>query len=89
MTHVGRVTAILLFVTSAGCVWLARDAEAQAGEEADSSRIAGTWPGNSVCMVKDSPCHDEINVYRFSPNVRTSGLFFLAQRARWSTAKKS
>jgi hypothetical protein len=30
------------------------------------SKIAGTWRGSSVCVVKDSPCHDEMNVYRFS-----------------------
>jgi hypothetical protein len=30
------------------------------------SQISGTWRGNSECMVKNSPCHDETNVYRFS-----------------------
>jgi hypothetical protein len=29
-------------------------------------RIVGVWRGNSVCVVKDSPCHDEVNVYSFS-----------------------
>ena len=29
-------------------------------------RFAGTWRGNSVCLVKNSPCRDEVNVYRFS-----------------------
>jgi len=24
------------------------------------------WRGHSVCQVKDSPCHDEVNVYRFA-----------------------
>ena len=28
--------------------------------------IAGVWRGNSNCMVKNSPCHDEINVYRIA-----------------------
>src|SRR5215469_10578287 len=28
--------------------------------------IPGMWRGNSVCTVKDSPCHDEQNVYRIS-----------------------
>lgn len=28
--------------------------------------IAGVWRGNSTCMVKGSPCHDEINVYRIA-----------------------
>lgn len=30
------------------------------------SRIAGTWRGNSECVVKNSACRDEVNVYRFS-----------------------
>jgi|SRR6516225_4699173 hypothetical protein len=29
-------------------------------------KIAGLWRGHSECVVKNSPCHDEINVYRFS-----------------------
>jgi hypothetical protein len=28
--------------------------------------IAGVWRGHSVCVDKDSPCHDEVNVYRFA-----------------------
>jgi hypothetical protein len=30
------------------------------------STIAGVWRGHSVCEDKNSPCHDEVNVYRFS-----------------------
>lgn len=30
------------------------------------SQISGTWRGNSECVVKNGPCHDETNVYRFS-----------------------
>jgi hypothetical protein len=30
------------------------------------SQILGTWRGNSVCTVSNSPCHDEVNIYRFS-----------------------
>ena len=30
------------------------------------SQISGTWQGNSECVVKNSPCRDETNVYRFS-----------------------
>ena len=28
--------------------------------------IAGVWRGNSNCIVQNSPCHDEINVYRIA-----------------------
>ena len=27
--------------------------------------IRGEWRGNSVCLDKNSACHDEVNVYRF------------------------
>ena len=40
---------------------------AQAGRASISAEeIAGVWRGNSTCMVKDSPCHDEVNVYRIA-----------------------
>lgn len=29
-------------------------------------RIAGVWRGHSECAVKNSPCREEVNVYRFS-----------------------
>ena len=38
----------------------------KAGSEGALAQVLGTWRGNSVCMVKDSPCHDEVNVYRFA-----------------------
>jgi hypothetical protein len=28
--------------------------------------IPGVWRGHSVCEDKNSPCHDEVNVYRLS-----------------------
>jgi hypothetical protein len=30
------------------------------------ANIPGVWRGNSVCLDKNSPCRDEVNVYRFS-----------------------
>lgn len=40
---------------------------AQGTASADAySRIAGTWRGHSECVERNGPCHDEINVYRFS-----------------------
>ena len=35
-----------------------------AGDEA--SRVEGVWRGSSECMVKNSPCQDETNVYRIT-----------------------
>ena len=31
-----------------------------------ASSIAGTWEGESLCTVRDSPCHDEHVVYEIS-----------------------
>lgn len=31
------------------------------------AQIAGVWRGNSTCTIKDSPCHNEVNVYRITP----------------------
>ena len=30
------------------------------------SQIVGTWQGKSVCAVEGSPCHNEVNIYRFA-----------------------
>jgi hypothetical protein len=38
-------------------------------------QIAGVWRGNSVCMVKDSPCRDETNVYSFAAVAGKPGTF--------------
>jgi hypothetical protein len=40
-----------------------------------ASQISGAWRGNSECMVKDSPCRDETNVYRFSEVAAQPGRF--------------
>jgi len=39
------------------------------------SQISGTWRGNSECAVKNSLCHDETNVYRFSELAAQPGWF--------------
>ena len=39
------------------------------------SQISGTWRGNSQCVLKNSPCHDETNVYRFSELAARPGWF--------------
>ena len=42
---------------------LARNARAQA---ASGSSPFGVWRGTSLCLVRPSPCHDEVVVYRIS-----------------------
>lgn len=43
-----------------------QNTQAKGDGEDVRSRIAGVWRGHSECVVKNSPCHDEVNVYRFS-----------------------
>ena len=53
-------------------------AQAPGGEAAihgSQSQITGTWRGNSECVLKNSPCRDEINVYRFSEVAGKPGWF--------------
>ena len=39
------------------------------------SLITGTWRGSSECVQVDSPCHDEVNVYRFAEIVGKTDKF--------------
>ena len=32
--------------------------------------FAGVWKGDSVCQIKDSPCHDEASVYYVSKSAQ-------------------
>lgn len=32
----------------------------------DESQLIGAWTGESICQVKNSPCHDENAIYRIS-----------------------
>jgi hypothetical protein len=58
------VSALFLVVGSAwNCA--AQDSAGKGGAADVASQIAGAWRGNSVCLAKNSPCHDEVNVYHF------------------------
>lgn len=52
------------------CGW----AQAGRATTASDDPIFGIWRGHSTCMVKDSPCHDEINIYRISRLAGKPGL---------------
>lgn len=56
-----KVRAILFcaLMTAWGTAPIAR---AQADDEA--SRFSGTWRGDSICVAKNTACHDEVVVYR-------------------------
>ncbi len=40
---------------------------------ADKSSPLGTWEGESLCTVPDSPCHDEHVVYEIKADPKTQG----------------
>lgn len=54
-----RAIILCALMTSLGTAPVAR---AQADDEA--SRFSGTWRGDSVCVAKNTACHDEVVVYR-------------------------
>lgn len=61
-----RWTLMALTFAGSGSSHLSQKAAAK-GEVSDvQSKIAGVWRGHSECAVKNSPCHDEVNVYRFT-----------------------
>jgi hypothetical protein len=50
---------------------LASSAQAQAPVRVPDNQLPiGTWRGTSLCLVRPSPCHDEVVVYRIT---RSSG----------------
>jgi hypothetical protein len=70
-----ELVRVLLLIGVSACTCLAQDTRAPAAADEGVSQIVGTWRGNSVCMVKDSPCQDEVNVYRFSKLAGRPGSF--------------
>ena len=56
---------------------LARPVPAQA--TAAAANPVGVWRGTSLCLVRPSPCHDEVVVYRIS---RSNGSDSLSMDAR-------
>jgi hypothetical protein len=64
--------SLICFSTLVG---VAQAPNRQAAIDDSQSQIVGTWRGTSECAVKSSPCHDEINVYRFSKVPARPGWF--------------
>jgi|SRR5579859_489684 len=57
---------VLVFVLSLAGAWPHFAQNTSAKAEGVRSNIGGVWRGHSECVVKNSPCHDEVNVYHFS-----------------------
>lgn len=64
---------LLVLCISVGC----GTSFAQGGSTAEQA-VVGVWRGHSVCMVKDSPCHDEVNVYHVSAIPSKPGIYFVS-----------
>jgi len=58
------LVAVLAWVVSAA-VRVPGSANPRAGSNDDSS-LLGDWHGDSVCVVRDSACHDEESLYHVS-----------------------
>src|SRR5215472_14528080 len=65
MTLLRRYLFFALALVSGWGLHATQNAPAK-GDAEPRSTIAGVWRGHSECAVKNSPCHDEVNVYRFS-----------------------
>src|SRR5690349_23467382 len=65
MMHSRFVLVLMLSLVSAS-PHSSQNAPAKGDAEEMRSKIAGVWRGHAECAVKNSPCHDEVNVYRFS-----------------------
>lgn len=64
-----RTPIFVLSLSAAGACYAQSN-----GAKSFADDIAGVWRGNSTCMVKDSPCHDEVNVYRIARVAGKPGL---------------
>jgi len=63
---VSKCGLVLLLSLTANWPHFSQNASTKRDAEEARSRTAGVWRGHSECAVKNSPCHDEVNVYRFS-----------------------
>ncbi|HKW89446.1 MAG TPA: hypothetical protein VJN21_11895 [Candidatus Acidoferrales bacterium] len=58
-----RFTAAVSLASAIACL---AQTSGQKMPDNGAAKLVGTWRGASTCMVKDSPCRDEINVYHIS-----------------------
>lgn len=66
LSKCGLVLVLSLAVLAGTLPRSSQDEHSRSKGEDVRSRIAGVWRGHSECSGKNSPCHDEVNVYRFS-----------------------
>lgn len=61
-----RCALVLAFCCVGVLTGVGQEPGAKGKPEGAQSKIAGVWRGHSECTDKNSPCHDEVNVYRFT-----------------------
>jgi hypothetical protein len=61
-----KFLCVFVMALAGGWGCFAQNSESNPRTEAVQSAIAGVWRGRSVCVDKNRPCQDEVNVYRFS-----------------------
>lgn len=54
-------------------VWFAATARSSAPGASGLTEVAGTWEGESICQVANSPCHNEHVVYEIAEDKETAG----------------
>jgi hypothetical protein len=74
-TFTGKVIFAGLLTLTFQSVGFAQTSSSKDGKEYAERQIPGAWRGKSVCMVANSPCHDETNVYRISSIAGKSASF--------------
>jgi hypothetical protein len=60
-------------------ILLSASGQAQSKNKSIDSFI-GVWKGTSLCQVKNSPCHDEIVVYRITKNAANDSCYISASK---------
>jgi hypothetical protein len=70
-----RLLFSTLLVTQAVFSCLAQAQHDNNDDQGTVPQISGVWRGKSDCVIKDSPCHDEVNVYRFAQIESKAGHF--------------
>jgi outer membrane biogenesis lipoprotein LolB len=74
-------TALIVPLSSvlvSACVGLAQIRAQEGMGGSPTAQIAGVWRGNSVCAVENSPCQNEVNVYRISEPAGRPGWYSIA-----------
>ena len=64
---------LVLMAQSMPSVW-GRHAPDRTVSHRAETQLAGTWIGDSICQVKNSPCHDERAIYRVSKPDEAGGV---------------